>query len=77
MSLESLGLNDAAALTNGHLSIETAPIRAIDAMKGVEGDLCKPDNWAWATLKKNQRVTRADWWQDVREIELEMDDKVL
>nr|XP_018265994.1 NADPH-ferrihemoprotein reductase [Kwoniella dejecticola CBS 10117]OBR88152.1 NADPH-ferrihemoprotein reductase [Kwoniella dejecticola CBS 10117] len=34
----------------------------------------KPDDWVWATLRKNERVTKGDWWQDVREIELEFED---
>jgi hypothetical protein len=28
----------------------------------------------WARLRKNKRVTPEDWWQDVREIELEIED---
>lgn len=36
-------------------------------------------SWApdcrWAKLVKNERVTRADWWQDVREVELEIEEK--
>jgi hypothetical protein len=28
----------------------------------------------WAKLVKNERVTRGDWWQDVREIEIEVED---
>lgn len=27
----------------------------------------------WGKLVKNERVTRGDWWQDVREIEIEVD----
>ena len=36
-------------------------------------------SWApdcrWAKLVKNERVTRADWWQDVREVEIEIEEK--
>jgi hypothetical protein len=28
----------------------------------------------WARLRKNKRVTPEDWWQDVREIEFEIED---
>ncbi|CAK9784196.1 riboflavin synthase domain-like protein [Cutaneotrichosporon oleaginosum] len=31
-----------------------------------------PAGWQWATLSRNKRVTAPDWWQDVREVELEL-----
>lgn len=31
-----------------------------------------PAGWQWATLTRNKRVTAPDWWQDVREVELEL-----
>ena len=34
----------------------------------------KPKDWLWATLTQNQRVTKEDWWQDVRSIELDVED---
>ncbi|KAK4685770.1 hypothetical protein P7C73_g4378, partial [Tremellales sp. Uapishka_1] len=33
----------------------------------------KPDDWVWARSTKNTRVTREDWWQDVREVEFEFE----
>ncbi|WVQ97522.1 NADPH-dependent diflavin oxidoreductase 1 [Kwoniella sp. CBS 9459] len=55
----------------------SAPVRQEDRARHhdyVNGLPSKPDDWVWATLKKNERVTKQDWWQDVREIELEFDD---
>ncbi|OCF33987.1 NADPH-ferrihemoprotein reductase [Kwoniella heveanensis BCC8398] len=54
-----------------------APIRQEDRVRRhdkTNGLPSKPDDWVWATLRKNERVTNKDWWQDVREIELEFDD---
>ncbi len=34
----------------------------------------KADGWTWARLRKNERVTKTGWWQDVREIELEFEE---
>ncbi|WVQ75346.1 NADPH-dependent diflavin oxidoreductase 1 [Cryptococcus sp. DSM 104548] len=53
-----------------------APTRQEDKRKGNASiSRVKPDDWVWATLKKNERVTSDDWWQDVREIELEFEDE--
>lgn len=30
--------------------------------------------WRWATLRRNSRVTSEEWWQDVREVDLELDE---
>lgn len=35
-----------------------------------------PPGWGWAVLGKNRRVTAQGWFQDVREIELELEDGV-
>jgi hypothetical protein len=35
----------------------------------------KPRDWVWAKLTRNRRVTGEQWWQDVREIELEFEDE--
>lgn len=52
-----------------------APVRVEDqARDKASASRIKPDDWVWATLKKNIRITSKDWWQDVREIELEFDD---
>lgn len=52
-----------------------APVRVEDqARDKASTSRIKPDDWVWATLKKNIRITSKDWWQDVREIELEFDD---
>lgn len=52
--------------------VEPAPTRIEDAGNGVAGTAEKPDDWLWATLRRNKRVTKDDWWQEVREIELEL-----
>ena len=33
-----------------------------------------PKDRTWARITKNNRVTKAGWWQDTREVELELDD---
>ncbi|GAA5989837.1 hypothetical protein JCM10908_002340 [Rhodotorula pacifica] len=55
--------NDAAGVpaTNGHQ--QTTP----------NGALLWTDDARWARLVKNERVTASDWYQDVREIELEIE----
>ncbi|GAA5998468.1 hypothetical protein JCM5350_000657 [Sporobolomyces pararoseus] len=40
--------------------------------EALEGLKWAPD-CVWGKLVKNERVTRGDWWQDVREIEIEVD----
>lgn len=32
--------------------------------------------WSWASLQRNERVTDPDWWQDVREVELDLEDPI-
>ncbi|WWC87379.1 NADPH-dependent diflavin oxidoreductase 1 [Kwoniella dendrophila CBS 6074] len=59
--------------TNGHV----APTRVEDTLRQEEHGIIKPDDWVWVTLKKNDRVTKEDWWQDVREIEFDLEDKNL
>ncbi|WVW78975.1 NADPH-dependent diflavin oxidoreductase 1 [Kwoniella bestiolae CBS 10118] len=59
---------------NGHST--SAPTRVEDTLRDEDDGLVKPDDWVWATLRKNERVTKGDWWQDVREIELEFEDDV-
>jgi sulfite reductase alpha subunit-like flavoprotein len=53
---------------------QSAPPRNADEAKGHEVGLLKPHDWSWATLIRNTRITAKDWWQDVREIELEFED---
>jgi hypothetical protein len=52
--------------------LEPAPTRVSDAVNGVQGDVVKPDDWLWATMTRNRRATKEDWWQEVREIDLEL-----
>lgn len=58
---------------NGHAPAQTAPTRSKDP----GGDGSKPSDWVWARLTQNRRVTSEDWWQNVREIELELEDQHL
>ena len=51
-----------------------APTRMEDALNGVNQDDGKPQDWIWARLARNRRVTKEGWWQDVRDIELEIED---
>jgi len=43
------------------------------AQMNEESDALEP-GWKWAKLRRNTRVTDADWWQDVREIDLDLED---
>lgn len=56
---------------------QVAPSRAADEMDGVGSSSMKPDDWMWSRLTRNKRVTKDGWWQDVREIELEIEDEKL
>jgi sulfite reductase alpha subunit-like flavoprotein len=51
-----------------------APVRVEDAIHGQAHEMLKPDDWVWATLKRKERVTTQGWWQDVRQLELELED---
>lgn len=53
---------------------EVVPVRREDGLQSSRSSIWKPDDWGWATLRSMKRVTKQDWWQDVREIELELDD---
>ncbi|WOO77724.1 NADPH-dependent diflavin oxidoreductase 1 [Vanrija pseudolonga] len=35
-----------------------------------------PEGWLKATIRRNKRVTKDDWWQDVREVDLELQGRV-
>lgn len=65
---------EALKLSNGEMSgrseTEKIPPRAIDRESRVD-DAWKPKDCKWARLRVNKRFTKPDWWQDVREIELE------
>ncbi|WRT65231.1 NADPH-dependent diflavin oxidoreductase 1 [Kwoniella shivajii] len=54
-----------------------APTRVEDELRKKGEGITKPDDWVWTTLKKIERVTKDDWWQDVREIEFEFEDESL
>ena len=68
-SLENLSLNDSV---NG--DYKATMVKQKDLARSVVPNETKPDDWVWARLTRNKRVTKADWWQDVREIELEIED---
>jgi sulfite reductase alpha subunit-like flavoprotein len=53
---------------------QSAPPRKADQENGRDLELLKPADWTWATLADNTRVTSDDWWQDVRQIELDLAD---
>lgn len=69
-SLNGLSLDERA---NGKAA-QVAPARIVDQAHGAASTDLKPDDWSWARLTKNKRVTKEGWWQDVREIELEIED---
>lgn len=54
---------------------QAAPARKMDQVNGHGSEPLKPDDWIWACLVKNERVTTVDWWQDVRNIELDIEDR--
>lgn len=62
--------------TNSSSPPQSAPPRHADEANGTESELelLKPHDWTWTTLGKNTRITAHDWWQDVREIELDLED---
>jgi hypothetical protein len=76
-ALEKLSVSKSGnkSTTNGQIP---APLRAIDELNGHnDPGGWKPDDWIWAKLVENKRMTQDGWWQDVREIELEIDDPTL
>lgn len=60
--------------TDTDMPPQSAPPRQADEANGHELELLKPHDWSWARLVRNTRITAKDWWQDVREIELEFED---
>lgn len=72
--VEHLSLNghDTPEQAQGHSA--AAPGRQEDVKRGTASAHSKPKDWVWARLTRNERVTAADWYQDVREIELEFED---
>lgn len=80
LSLEEddVGRSKAGQMENGHMGDEgdqVAPVRVEDAEHDLAHQVWKPDDWGWVTLKVKERATGKDWWQDAREIELELEDK--
>lgn len=71
------GLAVSPARSNGYHT--TAPLRREDHLNPKQNGsaVWKPPNWGWAKLVKIERVTAEDWWQDVRQIELEVHDAEL
>lgn len=68
-NLSKLSLAD---LPNGQ-DYTKAPSRVVDESHGAASSDLKPDDWSWARLTRNNRVTKDGWWQDVREIEFEIE----
>ena len=54
---------------------QSAPSRKVDQLNGHGDEALKADDWIWARLVKNERVTADGWWQDVRGIELDVEDQ--
>jgi hypothetical protein len=80
VSLEKLALEEQESCrkargSNGQhgAGSEVAPVRVEDALHDNAHEVWKPDDWGWAVLRDRRRVTQEGWWQDVREIELEME----
>lgn len=55
--------------SNGHATAETKQVG--DSLED-DDDVLEP-GWLWTKLKRNKRVTAEGWFQDVREIQLEME----
>lgn len=62
---------------NASVPPQSAPPRNGDRDTGHALQLLKPEDWVWAKLVDNTRVTSSDWWQDVRQIELDLEDEAL
>lgn len=71
VSLDSLSLDD----ENGEVYADVPEEYRSQskAARAARARVYHPPGWGWATLSKNQRVTSKDWFQDVREIELELE----
>lgn len=65
--------NGELSLSNGQTPSQTVPTRPNDP----GGSDIKPSDWVWARLTRNRRVTNEGWWQNVREMELEFEDRDL
>ncbi|KAJ9101001.1 hypothetical protein QFC20_005285 [Naganishia adeliensis] len=57
------------ANSNGHVTAEKKQVG--DSLE--DGDDVLEPGWVWTRLKRNKRVTAEGWFQDVREIHLEME----
>jgi hypothetical protein len=55
--------------SNGQATAETKQVG--DSLED-DDDVLEP-GWVWTRLKRNKRVTAEAWFQDVREIQLEME----
>lgn len=71
--LEALSLEDTHRKASEGGKAEIIGSRQEDQDRHAEG-VYKPKDWKWARLRTNKRVTKEDWFQDVREIELELED---
>jgi sulfite reductase alpha subunit-like flavoprotein len=71
-ALEKLRLHSNG--TDAEAPPQSAPPRNVDEANGSELELLKPQDWTWTKLVKNTRITAENWWQDVREIELDLED---
>lgn len=60
------------ATLNGTPSIDE---KKVETFIEDDDDVLQP-GWVWTTLKKNKRVTAEEWFQDVREIDLQLEQPV-
>jgi len=63
----SVNLETSVSTTSPDQAVETSTRRGSEAVKWSSD--CR-----WAKLMKNERVTKETWWQDVREVEIEVED---
>ena len=60
------------ATSNGTPTIDE---KKVETFIQDDDDVLQP-GWTWTTLKKNKRVTAEGWFQDVREIDLQLEQPV-
>ena len=70
----AMTFEDSDSLPHPRISISTSPGQMPSL---VEDPLETADSYHLATMKRNDRITAMDWFQDVRHIELDLHDDVL
>lgn len=70
--------DDSLPPPSAHLEMSvstTPPDQAVESTTRQGSEAVKwSSDCRWAKLIKNERVTTAGWWQDVREVEIEVED---